>query len=146
MYDTSVVVSRGVCPGSATFEGGLGMLADYVRRVMEEKHLSAVQVQRNSGGEISDTYVLKIREGKVKRPSLSRLKGLAKGLGEPEERVMMEAGADVDQTRKKEWTAREGIELMSVLLTNEEVREGALALARMKPEDLKRAVKYLKRK
>ena len=120
-------------------------LADFVRRVMEEKGLSAVQVQRNSGGEISDTYVLKIRDGKGKRPSLSRLKGLAKGLNEPEERVMLEAGADVDQTRKKEWTARESLELMSVLLTNEDVREGALALARMRPEALKRAVKYLRR-
>jgi len=43
-------------------------LGEYVRKVMKEKHLSAMKVQKNSGRAISDTYVLKIRSGKVKAP------------------------------------------------------------------------------
>jgi len=121
-------------------------LGDFIRRVMEEKGLTAVQVQRNSGGEISDSYLVRLREGKGKRPSLRIIKAVAKGLNEPEDVVMREAGADVEQTRKKEWTARESLELMTLLLADEELREGALALARMKPDRPKQALKYLKRK
>ncbi|HKV39718.1 MAG TPA: helix-turn-helix transcriptional regulator [Blastocatellia bacterium] len=117
-------------------------LAEYVRRVMEEKHLSAAKVQKQSGGGISDTYVLKIAAGKVKRPSVSRLKALAKGLNVPEDEVFKAAGADVE---KREWTARESNELLTTLLTNEELREVVLTVARMKQEELKRLAKYLKR-
>jgi transcriptional regulator with XRE-family HTH domain len=121
-------------------------LAEYVARVMAEKKLSAMKVQKNSNGQISDTYVLKIRAGRVPRPSMSRLKALAKGLKVSEKELFREAGADVEATAGKEWTAKESHELIGALLTNKELREAALALARMGPEDLKRAVKYLRRK
>jgi transcriptional regulator with XRE-family HTH domain len=127
--------------------GGVWMgLAEYVTRIMAEKKLSAMKVQKNSNGTISDTYVLKIRAGKVPRPSVGRLKALAKGLKVPEKEVFREVGADVEAATEKEWTARESNELMAGLLANKELREVVLALARMEPEDLKRAVKYLKRK
>ncbi|MGH9765736.1 MAG: hypothetical protein ACREAC_33280, partial [Blastocatellia bacterium] len=121
-------------------------LGEYVRRIMKEKKLSALKVQRQSGNTISDTYILKIAAGKVKRPSVSRLKGLAKGLREPEKDVMREAGADVEAEREKEWTAQESHELMGALLASKELRETVLTLARMKPDEMKRVGKYLKRK
>jgi transcriptional regulator with XRE-family HTH domain len=118
-------------------------LGEYVRQVMKEKHLSAMKVQQNSGGAISDTYVLKIRSGKVKRPSLSRLKALAKGLKEPEERVLAFAGAEVEE---KEWTAQRLADVMVKIVDSSDLRDAVEVLTDMKPEDLKAALKRLKTK
>ena len=117
-------------------------LGEYVRQVMKEKHLSAMKVQKNSGGAISDTYVLKIRSGKVKRPSLSRLKALAKGLKEPEERVLAFAGAQVEE---REWTAQRLADVMVKIVDSSDLRDAVEKLAGMKPDDLKAVLKSLKR-
>jgi transcriptional regulator with XRE-family HTH domain len=118
-------------------------LGEYVRQVMKEKHLSAMKVQKNSGGAISDTYVLKIRSGKVKRPSLSRLKALAKGLKEPEERVLAFAGAEVEE---KQWTAQRLADVMVKMVESSDLRDAVEILATKKPEDLRAALKGLKRR
>ena len=96
-----------------------------------------------ANGLISDTYVLKIKSGKVKRPSLSRLKALAKGLKEPEEKVLALAGAEVQE---KEWTAQRLAELMVKIVDSSDLRDAIEILAGMKPDDLKAALNCLKRK
>ncbi|HEY6327900.1 MAG TPA: hypothetical protein VI756_01085 [Blastocatellia bacterium] len=121
-------------------------LSDYVKRKMKEKKLSGMKVSKNSNGAISDTYVLKIAAGKVPRPSMSRMKALAKGLKVPERELFREAGFDVEAQAEKEWTARESHELMAALLTNNELREAALLMSKMEPGRLQQALKYLKRK
>ena len=117
-------------------------LGEYVRAVMQEKGLSALAVQRNSNGAISDTYVLKIASGKAKRPSLSRLKALAKGLKQPEDEVLSFAGASGDRG----WSAHRLAILMSKIVEKPEVGELVERLLEMKPEELKRVTKYLKKK
>lgn len=62
-------------------------LQDYVRRVRNEKNLSAVDVETRSSNTISDAYVLQIENGAAKNPSPEKLKALAKGLGVPEDEV-----------------------------------------------------------
>lgn len=60
-------------------------LNSFVRRIMEEKDLTAREVERRSGGNITHSYVNKIKNGDAKNPSPQILQALAKGLGEPEE-------------------------------------------------------------
>jgi len=118
-------------------------LGEYVRKVMKDKHLSAMKVQKNSGGTISDTYVLKIRSGKVKRPSLSRLKALAKGLKEPEERVLAFAGAEVQE---KEWSAQRLAEVVVKIVDTPDLRDAVEVLVAMNQDDLKATLRTLRRK
>lgn len=62
-------------------------LSDYVRRVRQEKGLSTLVVERNSGNQITDGYVSQIENGYVKNVSPKKLQALAKGLSVPEEEI-----------------------------------------------------------
>ena len=62
-------------------------LAQYVRRILEQKRLSFRDVQRQSGNRITQGYVGAIVSGRHVNPSVEKLKALAEGLGEPEEDV-----------------------------------------------------------
>ena len=55
-------------------------LAEYVKRVMEEKGLSALAVERKSSNKITDGHVKNILSGKTTNPTLKILLGLAEGL------------------------------------------------------------------
>lgn len=63
-------------------------LSDYVRRIRQEKGLSTLDVERNSGNQITDGYVSQIENDYVKNVSLQKLKALAKGLGVPEDELL----------------------------------------------------------
>ena len=56
-------------------------LSKYVRRVMKLKGLTHKDVQRLSGGRITDAYVASISIGRAGNPSAEKLKALADGLG-----------------------------------------------------------------
>lgn len=56
-------------------------LAEFVRAKRAEKKISAGDVERNSGGRISDAYVLRIENGQVANVSPEKLDALADGLG-----------------------------------------------------------------
>lgn len=62
-------------------------LADYVRRIINEKELTLRQVEERSGGAITHGYVSKILSRAVTNLSVDKLKALAKGLGIPEEEL-----------------------------------------------------------
>lgn len=59
---------------------GKEKLADFVRRVMRQKQLKLRDVERRSGGEITNGYISGIINGRISNVSLSKLKALAKGL------------------------------------------------------------------
>src|SRR2546423_355393 len=54
--------------------------SDYVRRVMKQKGLKAVDVERNSGGKIDRSHVSKFISGAETNPSAKVMMALAKGL------------------------------------------------------------------
>ena len=56
-------------------------LSEYVRQVMKLKGLTQKDVQRMSGGRITDGYVASITTGRAKNLSVDKLKALADGLG-----------------------------------------------------------------
>ena len=59
---------------------GKEKLADYVRRVMKQKQLKLRDVERRSGGDITNGYISGIITGRINNLSLEKLKALAKGL------------------------------------------------------------------
>lgn len=62
-------------------------LADYVRRVREEKGLSLNQVRIRSGYQIANSYISRIENGEVTNVGLDKLRSLAKGLNVSEEEI-----------------------------------------------------------
>jgi transcriptional regulator with XRE-family HTH domain len=56
-------------------------LSEYVRKIMKLKGLTQKDVQRLSGGRITDGYVASISIGRANNPSVDKLKALADGLG-----------------------------------------------------------------
>lgn len=56
-------------------------LSEYVKRVMKAKGLTQKDVQRLSGGKITDGYVASISIGRASNPSAEKLKALGDGLG-----------------------------------------------------------------
>lgn len=65
----------------------LETLADFVRRVREEKRLSLNDVQQQSGNKIANSYVSRIENGIVTNVTPQKLSALAKGLGVSEDEV-----------------------------------------------------------
>jgi transcriptional regulator with XRE-family HTH domain len=73
-------------------------LAEFVRNVMENKRLSAREVERKSGNTITHSYVNKIKNGDAKNPSPALLQALAKGIDEPEEIIFaLIRGKNIDE-------------------------------------------------
>jgi len=55
-------------------------LADYVRRVMKQKQLKLREVEKRSGGDITNGYISGIITGRISNVSVSKLQALARGL------------------------------------------------------------------
>ena len=77
------------------------ILAKFVRDTRLEKKLSAGDVERNSGGRISDAYVLRIESGKVANVSPEKLDALADGLGIPVDQIYRVARGLPQETPKE---------------------------------------------
>ena len=61
--------------------GAKNDLSEYVKRVMKLKGLTQKDVQKMSGGRITDGYVASITTGRAKNLSVDKLMALADGLG-----------------------------------------------------------------
>jgi transcriptional regulator with XRE-family HTH domain len=55
-------------------------LADYVRRIRNDKNLSLADVSRRAGFEIKRSHISRIENGEVKNVGVEKLKALARGL------------------------------------------------------------------
>ncbi len=62
-------------------------LADYVRRIINERDLTLREIEERSGGAITHGYISKILSRAVTNLSVEKLQALAKGLGISEEEV-----------------------------------------------------------
>ncbi|HKY06369.1 MAG TPA: helix-turn-helix domain-containing protein [Blastocatellia bacterium] len=62
-------------------------LSEYVKRVLKQKRLSLRDVQRQSGGKITQGYVGAIVNGSCKNLSVEKLKALSAGLSVEEEEL-----------------------------------------------------------
>ena len=103
-------------------------LQDYVRRLISEKDLNYRQVARRSRGLISHSTVYDIINGRNTNPSLSALRGLAKGLGVTEAELFASAtGKTLEKDSIDERLALIGLKFREL---NDEQRIDAEALLR----------------
>lgn len=73
-------------------------LPNYIREKMKEKNLSAADVARKAGNEVSPTTITKIVNGEVNKSGTKTLTLIAKGLGVSEIEILRVANGD-DITR-----------------------------------------------
>lgn len=109
---------------------------------MKEKNLSAHQVERNSGGEITGSYVTRMLRGEVKRPSVQKLQSLARGLGSPLDEILQVAGG---LPEPEEWSAESLAEAQLKVAKSRELTRILKGLLKMNPDELKRVSKYVNR-
>ena len=55
-------------------------LIEYVKRIMRQKNLTLRDIEENSDGEISNSYISKILNGRVENPTADKILALARGL------------------------------------------------------------------
>ncbi len=66
-------------------------LSRYVKRIMEDKHLSQRDVRLMSEGKITESYISGIINGTATNLTIDKLKALARGLGVPDQEVVRAA-------------------------------------------------------
>jgi transcriptional regulator with XRE-family HTH domain len=108
-------------------------LADYVRRVRQEKNLSLNDVVRRSGNQIANSHVSRIENGLTTNVTPEKLKALAKGLGVPEEEI-----TSVVFGRPPEPITRERFfaELMALGVEDFHAAKGVMALTSADMEEI----------
>lgn len=78
--------------------GRTGGLAEFIRAKMAEQNLSAYDVARKSGNEISPTTITKILNGEVNKSGTKTLAAIARGLGVAElDMLRVASGEDISR-------------------------------------------------
>lgn len=122
-------------------------LSQYVARVMREKDLSALDVEARSGNDISDIYVTNIERGIASNPSISKLQGLAKGLGVDEDELFRVArGLPIKHARKQggdPWPSNVLVKAIERIISNPDLTRLVQAALTMKPSKVKAVLAFI---
>jgi transcriptional regulator with XRE-family HTH domain len=120
-------MSKSIFDGPNSIIGANEELSEYIKRVMREKKLSLRDVQKGSGGKITQGYVGAIVKGIYANPSIQKLKALARGLGVDEEEVFRVARGVPKAGKAKE--GHDQAQVLEVLDLMKEVAQNALVKA-----------------
>jgi transcriptional regulator with XRE-family HTH domain len=120
------------------------ILSEYVRRVMTQKGLKAVDVERNSGGKIDRSHVSKIINGIETNLSAKAMMALAAGLEvDPHEVFTAVTGCPSNEGPSKAPDMLEVLNLIERVATNAELMGALRGLIRLSKEDLAAVTKTL---
>lgn len=131
-------------PGAKT---NLPSLADFVRRVMKLKGLTQKDVQRLSGGRITDGYIASISSGRASNLSVEKIKALADGIGVDLDTLFHVACGVPGDKLTKTYTgdALMILEIVQKAVTSPDVSEILNEAERMSPDQRSLLLKSLKR-
>jgi transcriptional regulator with XRE-family HTH domain len=111
--------------------------AEYVERVMRQKGLKAVDVERNSGGKIDRSHVSKFISGVETNPSAKAMMALAKGLDvDPHEVFTAVTGCPPGEGRSSAPDVLEVLNLIERAATDAELMAVLRGLIRLPKEGL----------
>lgn len=121
-------------------------LSEYVRRVMKLKGLTQKDVQRLSGGRITDGYVASINVGRATNLSVEKIRALADGLGVDADTLFHVSCGVPDDQLKKTYTgdALMILETVQKAVTSQDVAEILNEAVRMSPEQRRLLLKSMK--
>lgn len=106
--------------------------SEYVRRVMKQKDLKAVDVERNSGGKIDRSHVSKMLTGVEKNPSAQTMIALATGLKvDPHEVFTAVTGCTPGGGKSQELNVLELLALVERVAADPELLEALRGMVRL---------------
>ena len=125
-------------------------LDEYVKRVMKLKGLTQKDVQRLSGGRITDGYVASITTGRARNLSVDKIGALADGLGvDRDELFHVACGATEElNERRKDGHAVDPLTILETVqkaVASPDVTEILDRVVRLSPEERRVLLKSLKR-
>lgn len=116
-------------------------LQDYLKQKMREKGLTAKEIEKRSDGGITDSYISKLLRGRTKKPSIPKLKALAKGLGVDENEVFAAAGGELIE--RESLSAPTLVYIMQKLVDNSDLVTLVQVLIKQKPSKIRAILKSL---
>jgi transcriptional regulator with XRE-family HTH domain len=125
----------------------LETLAEYVKRIMDEKGLSSRDVRARSGRRIADSYINKIVNGITTNPSIDKTKALAEGLGVDEDEVFKVArGISITESGRRggdPWPSNVLVAAMEAIISSPDFTAIVKAVLASKPAKIKAVKKVL---
>lgn len=124
-------------------------LSEYVKRVMKLKGLTQKDVQRMSGGRITDGYVASITTGRARNLSVDKLMALADGLGVDSDELFHVA-CGLEEVDEKGRSSQSQDSLMILETVQKAVMSPAVTeilheLVRLSPEERAGLLGFMKR-
>lgn len=114
-------------------------LRDYLQKVMKEKQLTGVDIQKRSGGKIGDSYISKILRGESKNLTVEKINALAEGLGVDSVDVFRAASGYKTDYRgvDEQWLGHILLRFMEKIVLNPDLTIIVKAITEMKPREIK---------
>jgi transcriptional regulator with XRE-family HTH domain len=119
-------------------------LSQYVERIMRQKALSFIDVERGSKGKISASYIGRILKGTVKNLTTEKIIALSEGL-EVDPYEIFAASYGVPPAKQDYTNSLVLLDMMQKLVMNPELLEAVEQLLRMSPKDRAVLLQPLKR-
>src|SRR6185295_2091384 len=121
-------------------------LSEFVRRVMKSKGLTQKDVQRLSGGRITDGYVASINVGRATNLAVEKIRALADGLGVDADTLFHVACGVPDGKLEKTYSgdALMILETVQKAVPSQDVGEILNEAVRMSPEQRRLLLKSIK--
>ncbi len=116
-------------------------LRDFIKEVMQQKHLTALDVEKRSGGAIKDSYISDILKGKTKSMSVDKLNGLAQGLGVDATELFKVASAG--PYTAPAWTVPSVLHTIEIITASPDLSQIVKVLIHSKPANIKAVKKVL---
>src|SRR5690242_17899640 len=123
-------------------------LSEYVKRVMKLKGLTQKDVQRLSGGKITDGYVASISIGRARNLSVDKLKALADGLGVQHDELFHVAGGVTERVQTTRDYTAEAVTLLQNItkaVASPEISQLLDRVARLSPDERDSLLAYIKK-
>jgi len=115
----------------------------YIREVMHRKKLKGIDIEAQSGGQITDSYISDIINGKTKSISVEKINALAKGLGVDSFEVF-QAASGISIIRKDDpWPSYALVTALQKIVSTPELTQIVQKLLSLKPAKLKALLKQL---
>jgi hypothetical protein len=119
-------------------------LIKLIQRVMKEKGLSVLQIQKRSGGKIKDSFIFDILKGKTKTLSVEKVHALAEGLGIGSIEVFKAAsGEAVDFINAEPWPPKKLLKTMEQIIDNPQLTKIMQSLPKMQPAKIRSILKIV---
>ena len=117
----------------------------YIREVMYRKNLKAIDIESRSGGQIKDSYISDILNGKTKSISVDKVNALAQGLGVNSFEVFQAASGGNIQGQDDPWPSSLLVNTMTVIMHSPDLTAIVKSLIAMKPAKIKALRKQIEK-